>query len=131
MKAVLLTLPLALAACATVPPAGPLTGSWGGQHVGLRLDPAGGALDYDCAAGRIDQPLVADGGGRFVANGSHTPGSGGPDRAGVTPPSYPARYSGVVRGEMMTLTVDVAAIGARIGPYRLRRGAEPVLMRCL
>jgi hypothetical protein len=31
----------------------------------------------------------------------------------------------------MTLRVDVPDRGIAIGPYRLRRGAEPMLMRCL
>ena len=128
------TLPLCagLAGCATPSAmAGPITGQWGGQHVGLELGAAGGRLDYDCAAGTIDGPALRDAGGRFSAAGTHTPGTGGPVQVGVVPPSYPARYSGRVAGDIMTLTVDVAGIGVRIGPYSLRRGAEPVLMRCL
>lgn len=122
---------LALAACAGVPSAGvPLTGRWGGQHVGLELGPAGGTLDYDCAAGRIDGPLLPRADGSFEASGTHTPGTGGPERFGVIPPSHPARYSGVVRGDRMTLRVAVAN-GTAIGPVTLRLGAEPVLMRCL
>ena len=108
-----------------------LAGRWGGQHVGLEMGPASGRLDYDCAAGTIDGPLIADATGRFAATGTHTPGQGGPDRIDYTPPSYSARYSGSVSADLMTLVVDVSAIGARIGPVTLRRGAEPVLMRCL
>ena len=122
----------ALVACATPSSiSAPLTGKWGGQHVGLELGAAGGRLDYDCAAGTIDGPAVRDAGGRFSATGTHTPGTGGPVQVGVVPPSYPARYAGTVRGDSMSLTIDVPAMGARIGPYTLRRGTEPVLMRCL
>ena len=109
----------------------PLAGPWGGQHVGLDMGEANGRLDYDCAAGTIDQPLITDPAGRFAAVGTHTPGQGGPDRIDYAPPSYPARYNGSVRGDVMTLVVDVAAINARIGPYTLRRGVEPILLRCL
>ena len=118
--------------CAT-PAASPRTiiGQWGGQHVGLVMDEARGRLAYDCAAGTIDGPVTTDAAGRFAATGTHTPGQGGPDRIGHTPPTYPARYSGSVRGETMTLIVDVAAIGARIGPYTLRHGAAARLLRCL
>ena len=92
---------------------------------------ASGRLDYDCAAGTIDGPLLLDAAGRYVATGTHTPGTGGPVQVEVTPPAHPATYSGSVRGDTMTLVVDVPAIGARIGPGTLRRGAEPMLMRCL
>lgn len=124
---------LSLAACAPVTPssaASPLTGQWGGQHVGLMLGPTGGTLDYDCAAGRIGPVLVARD-GSFVASGTHTPATGGPEQVGEVRPSWPARYSGSVSGDWMTLRVDVPERGIVIGPYSLRRGAEPMLMRCL
>lgn len=122
---------LALSACASVPPPRvPLTGQWGGEHVGLDLSPAGGMLDYDCAAGRIEGPIVPRADGRFEARGSHTPGIGGPERVGEVRPSYAAHYAGAVRGGRMSLQVRVAN-GALIGPLTLRRGAQPMLMRCL
>ncbi len=120
-----------MASCAT--PAAPpneLSGRWGGEHVGLSFDGASGRLDYDCAAGTIDGPLVPRADGSFVATGTHTPGHGGPDRVGEVDPSFPARYSGHVRGNVMRITVRVAN-GVLIGPYTLRRGAEPMLLRCL
>ncbi len=124
---------LALAGCvaAPPPPPGPLTGAWGAAHVGLVLDAAGGRLDYDCAAGTIDDPVDPDAEGRFIAEGTHTPGTGGPARVGETPPSYPARYSGMVRGDTMRLTVEVPVRALVLGPYDLRRGAQPMLTRCL
>ncbi len=125
-------LAMALASCATAPSGGlPLTGRWGGQHVGLELSAAGGRTDYDCAAGTIDEPLVPDGAGRFSARGMHTPGQGGPDRMDYVPPSFPALYSGQVRGDSLSLRIEVPAMKVVIGPYQLRRGAEPILMRCL
>lgn len=131
VKHAFLFVPLLAAACATVPASGPLTGSWGAKHVGLVLTGSGAQLDYDCAAGTIDGPLIVQPDNRFTAAGTHTPGTGGPAQAGVTPPSYLARYSGSVSGDVMTLRVDVPSQGIVIGPYTLRRGAEPALMRCL
>lgn len=125
------TLMLLAAGCATAPPAGvPLTGRWGGDHVGLELTSSGGTLDYDCAAGRIDGPVLPRPDGTFQALGTHTPGTGGPERVGVVPPSFAARYDGRVRGDRMTLQVRVEN-GVLVGPFTLRRGVEPVLMRCL
>ncbi len=131
MRRAVLILSLAASACANVPPAGvPLTGRWGGDHVGLHLTPSGGTLDYDCAAGRIDGPVLPRADGTFQAAGTHTPGTGGPEREGVVPRSYAAQYDGSVRGDRMTLQVRVET-GVLVGPFTLRRGAEPMLMRCL
>lgn len=121
-----------VAACQTVAaPAAPLTGSWGGRHVGLTLTAEGGRLDYDCAAGTIDAPPSLDRDGRFRARGTHTVGQGGPDRIGYEPPRLPATYEGWVRGDRMTLQVRVPSTGAELGPFTLRRDAEPILLRCL
>ena len=131
-RAAMVMLALAAAGCAT--PQGALrtlAGQWGGRHVGLDLGPTGGKVAYDCAAGTIDQPLVAAADGRFSAAGTHTPGHGGPDRIGDEPPSYPARYSGRLSGETMTLRVDVAALDRRLGPFTLTRGAPANFLRCL
>jgi hypothetical protein len=121
----------ALAACASVPPAGvPLTGEWGGTHVGLRLSESGGLLDYDCAAGTIDGPLLPRADGTFEAQGRHTPGTGGPERVGEVRASYPTHYRGAVRGTRMTLQGEMEN-GVVLGPFNLERGAEPIILRCL
>ena len=123
---------LMLAGCATTPPPIPVvTGSWGAAHVGLTLDAAGGKLGYDCADGTIDHPLILNGEGAFHERGTLTPATGGPAREGVEPSPYPAVYEGNVQGDQMTLRVIVPTRGMVLGPYELRRGAEPVLTRCL
>ena len=109
----------------------PVTGSWGGTHVGLVLGPDGGRLEYDCASGTIDGPMGTDAGGRFTARGTHVPGHGGPEREGDVPPRLPANYAGEVRGDRMTLRVRVPSTGVEIGPLTLRRDVEPVILRCL
>ncbi len=122
---------LLLAGCASMPPAGvPLTGRWGGEHVGLELTASGGNLDYDCATGRIDGPVRPTADGTFRALGTHTPGTGGPERVGVAPPSHLARYEGQVRAGRMMLQVRVAN-GVLVGPLTLRPGARPMFLRCL
>ena len=130
MKALLAFASL-LGACATSMVARPVTGEWGGEHVGLTLDQTGGRLEYDCAAGRIYGPLIRAPDGSFAADGAHTPGMVGPDRLDYVPPSYPARYTGKVGGETMTLRVAVPSRDLMLGPFRLRRDAEPRILRCL
>ena len=128
---VLLPALAALSACASVPAAkGPVTGDWGGTHVGLRLTAAGGVLDYDCATGTIDEPVILHPDRSFHVTGMHTPGWGGPERVGELRPSYRTRYTGSVRGDRMTLQGRVEN-GVLLGPFMLVRGAEPIIMRCL
>jgi len=127
-------LALVLTACQTAAAGdgrAPVTGSWGGTHVGLVLEPDGGRLEYDCASGTIDGPLRTDAGGRFTARGTHVPGQGGPEREGEEPPRLPADYSGEVRGDRMILRMRVPATGVEIGPLTLRRDVEPIIFRCL
>ena len=130
MKVRSILLPLLLCACASVPAAGvPVTGSWGGTHVGLTLEATGGRLDYDCAAGTI-QPVVPASDGRFAAEGTHTPAAGGPEIEGQVRPTHRVRFSGTVRGDRMTLQGRVEN-GVLLGPFALRRDAEPIIFRCL
>jgi hypothetical protein len=119
-----------LAACASLPPSGPVIGQWGGPHIGLTLTEAGGAIEYDCAAGRLTEPLVPGPGGRFELAGLHTPGHGGPAIEGQVMPTHRVRFSGNLRGDRMSLTGRVEN-GVLLGPFELRRGAEPGTFRCL
>jgi hypothetical protein len=129
MKRSLILAPLLLAACAAVASPAALQGEWGGRHVGLALTAEGGTLEYDCAAGTMTPPLVlAD--GSFTAQGRHTPGGGGPEIEGQVLPTFAVRYSGRVRGDTMSLQGDVEN-GVVLGPFTLRRGAKPIIFRCL
>lgn len=121
---------LSLASCASVSPAGvPVTGQWGGQHIGLTLDSSGGRIEYDCATGTIG-PVVPAAGGAFVADGTHAPEHGGPVREGEVLPSYKARFTGSVVGDRMTLSGRMET-GVELGPFTLRREAEAGILRCL
>lgn len=122
---------LLLAACTAVPrPAGPVTGAWGGPHIGLVLDASGGTIEYDCASGRLTEPLLPRPSGDFEVQGTHSPGHGGPAIEGEVLPTYRARFTGRVRGDRMTLAGRVEN-GVLLGPFNLRRGAEPGIFRCL
>jgi hypothetical protein len=131
VKWVLLSYVALLGACAALPQLGtPVTGDWGGRHVHLRMTATGGTLEYDCAAGTIDGPLRLDADGAFSAVGTHTPGRGGPEIEGQELPTFRVRYAGVVRGKRMRLHGRVED-GVVLGPFSLRRGAEPTIFRCL
>ena len=117
-------------ACTTLAPAGtPVIGEWGGAHIGLRLDASGGRIEYDCAGGTIG-PVIPGSNGHFTAIGTHTPEHGGPVREGEIMPTDTAQFSGTVHGDRMSLRGRVEN-GVELGPFELRRGAEPGIFRCL
>ena len=121
------------AACAPVPASqsGALVGTYGGQHIRMTIAAAGSAIEYDCAAGTLVGPLPVR--GSFMNAGTHTPGTGGPERQGEIRPAYPATYSGRVIADRIELAVDVDLPSGRtrLGPFRLQRGPEGNLLRCL
>ena len=121
---------LLLSACAALPAStGPVIGEWGGPHVGLVLDASGGRLEYDCAAGTIG-PIAPNADGSFSVPGTHTPAAGGPEIEGQVRPTYSSQFTGTLRGDRMTLQGQVEN-GVELGPFQLRRGAEPGIFRCL
>lgn len=119
------------AACTTAPvPDVPLTGQWGGSHIGMAIGTAGTRIEYDCAEGAIPGPIIPRRDGTFEVEGTHKPGWGGPERSDVVLPTYRARFTGRVRDETMTLQGRVEN-GVLLGPFTLRRGAQPIIFACL
>lgn len=104
--------------------------TWGGSHIGIEITATGGTVQYDCAMGRIDEPIrVRD--GHFDVTGVHWPGQGGPIGVDTTRVGRPARYLGTVRGDRMTLTVILTDTGETLGLYQLRKGGSPNILACL
>lgn len=122
---------LALAACLTSETPSPVTGEWGGVHLGLVADGAGAQLEYDCATGTISGALVMDDRGRFSVGGIHFPGHGGPIREDEPTVSRPARFDGQVRGNRMTLAVTLTDTNELLGTFDLIQGASPHVFKCL
>ena len=108
-----------------------LAGPWGGEHIRLVVAESGAAIEYDCAHGTIDVPLRAGAGGRFTASGTHVREHGGPIHEDEVPDVHPAGYTGLVRGDRMTLTVRETDTGTTIGTFTLRRGEDARVFKCL
>jgi hypothetical protein len=90
---------------------------------------SGALLEYDCANGKIDQPIVLDARGGFDVQGSYASEHGGPrrdDDAVVTR----AQYVGRVSGDTMRLTVRVEHRKKPVGVFTLTRGDDPLLAKC-
>ena len=106
------------------------TGTWGG--LGMRLDVAesGDRVEFDCAHGTIE-PLVVDSENRFDVGGTLVFEHGGPIREGERELSEPARYSGRLSGDTLTLTVTPTKTGESAGTFTATLGQAPRLRKCL
>ncbi|HEX4441645.1 MAG TPA: hypothetical protein VH854_16340 [Thermoanaerobaculia bacterium] len=102
-------------------------GNWGGVHVGLEVTASGARLEFDCAHGTIDGPIVLDADGSFEARGTQTREGPGPTRQGQDD-SAPGTYSGSVKGDQLTLRVTAG--GQDAGTFTLTRGRVPRLFKC-
>jgi len=82
-------------------------GVWGGPHVSVAVGSQSAEVEYDCAHGLIEGPLVVDEEGKFTWRGTFTPERGGPVRQGDSARAQPATYSGEINGNTMTLQLKI------------------------
>ena len=104
------------------------TGAWGGDHIAIDVGEKSATIEYDCASGVIDGPLVVDGNGKFNWRGTHRMERGGPIRADEKPKEYPATYTGSVNGNTMTLTLKVSDLDEET--FTLEKGKPGDLVKC-
>jgi hypothetical protein len=108
-----------------------LAGTWGGEHISLTILDSTANLEYDCAYGTIDEPICTDAEGNFEVTGIHVFEHGGPIRIDETLKKYPALYEGHIDGEKMTLILILKDTKTEVDTFWLRRGAEPIIYKCL
>jgi len=106
-------------------------GSWGANGIAMEVTESGARIEYDCARGTIDGPLVLDADGRFDVRGRHFREHGGPVREGEDSSGQPVRYTGRVTGDTMTLTVTPEGTDTAISSHTLVRGKTGRLHKCL
>jgi hypothetical protein len=130
----------ALAIAAATPGLGPsgggetkrvAAGNWGGMGIAMEVTESGTRIEYDCAHGTINQPLLLDAQGRFNVKGLHFREHGGPIREGEESRGQPVRYMGQVTGDTMTLTVRPEGSDRDTGSYKLVRGKTGRIHKCL
>lgn len=124
-----------LAACAGSPSAeAPLPsqlalGTWGGDGAGVLVSDSLAHVHVGCTNGDFPRPVALDS-GRFNVAGDYIL------RAFpiVIGPPLPARFSGVVRGSLLTLSVAVNDTVEKklvvLGPITITLGREPKLGPC-
>jgi len=121
-----------LAVCFVIAEAGKMqsipTGNWGGQHIEMKVGAKSATIEYDCASGVIQGPLVVDSDGNFNLRGTHRMQRGGPTRADETPNDQPATYTGSIKGNTMTLNLKIG--DSDVETFTLEKGKEGELFRC-
>ena len=105
-------------------------GAWGGDHIHLEVTDKGAQVEFACAHGAVDEPLILDSVGRFAAKGSYTEESPGPQREDSPTRSKPARYAGRIQGSTMTLTITLTENAQTIGPFSLTKDRTPRITKC-
>ncbi len=107
-------------------------GTWGGEHLGFVVSDKGAQLDFDCAHALVDSAILLDAVGNFDVAGSYVLEHGGPVYSGDTPAdTHPARFSGSINGQTMTLTVTLTDTNEQVGRYQLALGTPPHVRKCL
>lgn len=124
-----------VAACAGSPSAeAPLPsqlalGTWGGDGAGVTVTDTLAHVHVGCTRGDFPRPAALDS-GRFNVAGQHVLRAF-PVHVG---PPLPARFSGVVRGNLLTLSVAVDDTVEKrlvvLGPITITLGREPKLGPC-
>ncbi len=122
----------ALSGCGTMtgPDAVVVNGSWGGDHALLEITATSASIEFDCAHGTLPVPLTLNR-GTFDVAGDYIQEHGGPIRSDETVDRQPARYTGTVSGNTMTLLVRLTATGEDRGTYSLMRGSTGRVFKCL
>lgn len=102
-------------------------GSWGGEHVGLLVEPAGAAVDLDCAHGAITAPMRLDADGGFSLPGYYIRDVG---PAQATGDRRAATYSGRSDGQSLTLSFTLSDGEGAGGPFTAFPGVPAQVQEC-
>ena len=105
-------------------------GTWGGENAGAIVDDTLAHVHIGCTLGNFPLPTAIDSHGRFTADGNYTlrayPIAVGPE--------LPAVFTGVVNGNLLTLSVAVDDTVEKklvpLGPVTVVLGREPRMQAC-
>lgn len=131
MPPVAILVPLFLSLCGPAPDQRKAMpeGDWGGEQVSLSVTDKGAHLELACAHGSIETAILLDGEGRFDVAGVYVREGPGPVRL-EDEGGEPARFSGRVDGDSMTLTVERTTGSRHVGTFKLEKGRRVRIMKC-
>jgi hypothetical protein len=105
-------------------------GRWGGTGISVEVSASGAKIELDCAHGTIDAPLALDEDGRFDLPGTLVPERPGPVRMGEEEKPEPARYSGRLDGDTLTLQILRPNAPRQMSPLQVIHGRNARLRKC-
>ncbi len=116
------------AACFNGPsaPVAQVSGTWGGEDAGLIASDTSAHVHIGCTLGDTSAPIRTGNDGRFDAAGTYNVDAFPIDRGII----HPARFTGRIDGDEMTLTVTLTDTQKKVGPVTLIRGKEPHMGPC-
>ena len=106
------------------------TGTWGGPQIGMEVTADGAEINYPCARGSIKGPLTVDANGNFSLAGTHLTEHPGPVRNDETGNNHPARYTGKVTGDQITINVTLTDTKEEVGTFTLTFGRGSRVRKC-
>jgi hypothetical protein len=118
-------------ACGSVAPSSLAMGVWGGDHIAMTITESSTHVELDCAHGEVPGSITIDARGQFTVAGTFVREHGGPIRQDEIPDSHPAIYTGSVRSNAMTLTIQQTDTNQVIGVFTLLRGTQGRVVKCL
>jgi len=105
-------------------------GTWGGDDVGVLVTGPGAHVHIGCTFGDFSAPIALDSDGRFNVPGEYVLNA----YPVLVGPPMPAQFAGVVRSDLLTLTVAIHdTIEGKLvllGPETVRYGHEPTMGPC-
>src|ERR1700694_5848760 len=118
----------AVLACsaATSTPITQVVGTWGGDNAGLIVSSTDVHIHIGCTLGDAVGPIHPDANGRFEATGTYNVNAYPVDR-GIT---HPARFTGQIIEQTMTLTVSLTDTARVLRPVTLGYGKETKAAPC-
>lgn len=105
-------------------------GVWGGQHIRAEVTDSGATIEFDCAHGTIDQPIILDVKGRFDVQGKFTTERGGPTRRDEESNDRLVHYVGQLKEQALSLTITDAGTKETIDSFTLTHGSDGRIMKC-
>lgn len=101
-------------------------GTWGGDDAGVVVEASAAHVHIGCTKGDTSRPLAVDDDGRFDVAGTYS--------VDVFPVErdirHPARFTGRISGETMTIEVRLTDTDQRLGPVTVRLGQPPAMRQC-